>query len=178
MLFDLRTAPPLWDFLNAFLLRPKLLAGESRTFDNESLADTRDPFRDLGKDELLLLPERLLPSLLFLQDCAECGLPGDSPLRLRAAGAGLCLPPGGLGAALFTRGILLGLRLAPSAFLLDSAWSWADSVLLEWSSWRFKGSGLIAFILAVVISVRVIVWSTGVESRAGMMSGDVALFGF
>lgn len=65
----------------------------------ESLALTRDVFLDLERELLLLLPDKLFPSLLFLQDCAECGLPSESPLRLRAPGAGLCLPPGGFGAA-------------------------------------------------------------------------------
>lgn len=61
--------------------------------DSESLADTRELFRDFGKDVLLFELLRLFPSLLlFLQDCAEWGLPGESPLRLRVPGAGLCLP--------------------------------------------------------------------------------------
>lgn len=99
-------------FLNSvFLPEAKLFAGESLNFDSESLlrilplseslAVVSEPFLDFDSELLLLLPERLLPSLLFLQDCAECGLPGDSPLRLRVCvGAGLCLPPpGGFGAA-------------------------------------------------------------------------------
>lgn len=54
---------------------------------SESLAALSDEpmFRDLG----IRLPES---TLLFRSDCAECGLPGDSPLRLRAPSAGLCLP--------------------------------------------------------------------------------------
>lgn len=65
-----------------------------RSFDDkESLADINELFLDFGSDALLPLEAfRLLPSLLFLQDCAECGLPGESPLRLRVPGAGLCLP--------------------------------------------------------------------------------------
>lgn len=71
-----------------------LLNGESRSLDNDSLllsfpvresfAALSEPLRDFGS--------RLPESHLFRTDCAECGLLGDSPLRLRAPGAGLCLP--------------------------------------------------------------------------------------
>ena len=112
MLVDLRTAPdafrsapfPLEHEPDAASLAPFDEASALRTLPvSESRVDVREPLRDLGSEPLLLLPDSRLPpvSLLrFLQDCAECGLPGESPLRLRAEGAGLCLPPeGGLGAA-------------------------------------------------------------------------------
>lgn len=61
--------------------------------ERESFVVTKELFLDLGRELLALEPLRLLPSLLlFLQDCAELGLPGESPLRLRVPGAGLCLP--------------------------------------------------------------------------------------
>lgn len=61
--------------------------------DSESLADTKELFLDFDNDVLLLELFKLFPSLLlFLQDCAEWGLPGESPLLLRVPGAGLCLP--------------------------------------------------------------------------------------
>jgi hypothetical protein len=76
----------LFVFLRVPLLLPKLLLFDGDSFESESLllslleseslAETSDPFLDFGRDELLLLPDKLLPSLLFLQDCAECGLPG------------------------------------------------------------------------------------------------------
>lgn len=61
--------------------------------DSESLADTKELFLDFGNDVLLLELLKLFPSLLlFLHDCAEWGLPGESLLLLRVPGAGLCLP--------------------------------------------------------------------------------------
>lgn len=84
-------------------LVPKLLLPGGDIFSNESvlrsldvsesLAVTSELFLDFDSDALLFELFKLLPSLLlFLQDCAEWGLPGESPLRLRVPGAGLCLP--------------------------------------------------------------------------------------
>ena len=61
---------------------------------------------------------------------------------------------------------------------VDSAWSWADSVLLEWSRCMFSGNGLMAFMLAVVISDLDTRKSDGDESSVGMTSGDCAGVGF
>lgn len=100
MLPDRRAAPPAFLSDRSRLLprcEPRLLLTEvSRNLVSdsvlfslpvsESFAALREPLlRDFGSR----LPES---PLLFRSDCAECGLPGDSPLRLRAPGAGLCLP--------------------------------------------------------------------------------------
>lgn len=125
------TAPPPACLLGPPL--PRLAAGDFDTAFGLPVIESRAVTSD---------PLRDLGS-----DCAEPGRPGDEPpLRLRAGG----LPPGGFGAAPLAVGMRLGRRRA-------SAWSCADSVLDVLS----RSSGLMAFMLAVLISVRVMTGSGG-----------------